>query len=552
MRTKILLAIVILVSALVILPTTMLSGSEYCFGGICGTYFWGAHEHDGIWHLAVIESIKNGMGGEMPTFAGHPLSGYNTLIDWVIAVKSRLSTISPAFMYFKVIPVVWFVVMVLLLYRFARTYRPKGYFAPPLLLFSFLGSSFSFLIPLLRRGVIEGSSSLLSMQSSLALLNPQLALSLLCLVGYLILTTQKNKNYTTYLLYGLLSAIALGLKFYTGVIILVMMGVELLIHLRRERLMLTLIKRGLLVLIPSLVVTLLVYNPGSGESPFIWRPFATINPIIEQRDLIHIPQLAIKLYTEQGVTLLAIELLILVIFLVMNLGSRVVGIAQSLMIRDGKFQTTTIVIWAGAIVGTLLSILLVQRGIWWNTVQFLHVALFLWGIIAADGVDQALRSGKKLHIVLATIAILLVIPQNVDVVKSYLRTPGDSYISVAEMEALAHLRMLEAGVVYVAAFEKSTEVRSGVAPLPEVYDTAYITAYSGKQVYLADRTQLELLSIPYLDRLKRIQEFDCTVLGEVDYLYERYNQPYVYQFAGCDKEIDTLLNNQEVTIYLVK
>ena len=66
---------------LIIVP----SGSYYCFGGKCGFYFWGAHGHDSIWHLAISQVSFKTFPFVAPNFAGALLYGYNFLLDFFLS-----------------------------------------------------------------------------------------------------------------------------------------------------------------------------------------------------------------------------------------------------------------------------------------------------------------------------------------------------------------------------------------------------------------------------------------------------------------------------------
>src|SRR3989338_4655522 len=106
-NNKLLLLVIIpafIVHMLVIMPT----GSYYCHQGKCGIFFWGAHAHDAVWHLAIINTSFNVFPFIAPTFAGNHLAGYNYLLDFLMFILSRIG-ISPLFSYFKLFPLLWFI-----------------------------------------------------------------------------------------------------------------------------------------------------------------------------------------------------------------------------------------------------------------------------------------------------------------------------------------------------------------------------------------------------------------------------------------------------------
>ena len=118
--TTLILSTAFLLYMLVIVP----SGSRYCMDGRCGIYFWGAHEHDGVWHLALIESAFRTIPFTFPVLIGQALGGYNYFIDIVLYLLTFLG-LSASFLYFKIQPIVWFGVFSMLLYRAGRLVRTE-------------------------------------------------------------------------------------------------------------------------------------------------------------------------------------------------------------------------------------------------------------------------------------------------------------------------------------------------------------------------------------------------------------------------------------------
>ncbi|GAB4027659.1 MAG: hypothetical protein Fur0011_6200 [Candidatus Microgenomates bacterium] len=206
---------------------------------------------------------------------------------------------------------------------------------------------------------------------------------------------------------------------------------------------------------------------------------------------------------------------------------------------------------SGSVIGLLINVLFVQNGIWWNTVQFLHVSLFLSGIIAAEVYDHLYIRAKwqAIKISLIVILIALLLPNNLDIIRTFTSSKGTSYISDQEIDALNQLRELPDGIVFTALFKPGEQMASSIPLLSNRFDTAYVTAYTGKVTYFADLTQLQLLSIPYKERESLVASYDCRILKEVDYLYEEHRNSYVHRFNGCNVELRERFRNEVVTIH---
>ena len=152
-RHNIPLTILVLLAAILHLSVILPSGSHYCFNGICGDFFWGVHEHDGIWHIAVAESAFKTFPPRNPIFAGSALSGYNSLLDLILFLFSLVG-ISPLLMYFKIMPILWFIFFTYSAILLGKKIQKKKLFIFLFLFLSYFGSSFSFIFPLIKAKTI--------------------------------------------------------------------------------------------------------------------------------------------------------------------------------------------------------------------------------------------------------------------------------------------------------------------------------------------------------------------------------------------------------------
>ncbi len=543
----------VLCSLVVIVP----SGSYRCEQAErCGDFFYGAHEHDGIWHLAVAETLKTQTEWQMPTYAGASLSGYNYGIDALTAGLAKLTNISVKDWYFRGLPLLWAGLYSLGLLYFAKGYSKHASYPWLVVLFGFFGSSLSFLLTLYHQGSIWGSSTTLSMQQLAVMTNPQLGLSLAALIWYcgLWIKNEKPRSWS-YLGYGVLGAIALGMKFYTGVIMLVMMLANFWWEMRRETnsRKIVLGRHHLMMAIPILGVGLWLYPPGRGEFPLIFEPFATVRPIIEEAQLFYLPRVANMLYHPSPIVRFGAELIAWGIFVLMNYGLRLVGLVGITDKGQGRVGQMRRVMMLGAVVGLALTTLLVQRGIWWNTIQFVYVSFFLTGLLAAEVISKwlakrnislALKVGVIFGLSLATL------PNTLDTLRIFTSKAASSYVSQSELEALAYLKTRPNGVVFYPVWHGDNPEQKS-ALLSRRHDTAFVSAYSGKVVYLANKTQLELLNIPYAERWQKVESYDCQVLEEVTYLYEESWNQYLQNFEKCGRPMEQIYQNEAVKLYRV-
>lgn len=550
---KWILGFVIIAAFIVQMVVVLPSGTHYCQGSTCGIFFWGAHEHDGVWHIALINNALSVWPGRFPTFAGAMLTGYNALLDWILRVIYVVTKIPVMLLYFKIVPLLWFASMVFVWTKFAKVYSSIKWFVPSLLFFVFFGNSFSYFFRLYHEGIIWGASGLLSMQSPNMLNNIQFALTLPLLGMMLILFLKKNINSWDSVYLGLLNFFMMGLKFYGGVIAIVMSSVfALTLFLQKKY------RQGTMsLLLPILgfgLATLIFYNPlkSLGGPPIMsLKPLATVHPIIEEASLFFAPSIANlrnNLYASGGsYRLVLIEIATLGLFVFFNWGTRIIGLWGI------SKKPIDLILISGIITGLVMNILFIQRGEWWNTVQFLYYATFLSNIYAAQILSRLAESGKKIATVGAVIVVLLTIPNAIDTYRVFASFPPHSYVSDTEMEALTKLKSLPSGTVLALPIAPIPGHESQLPrPLYNMYDTAYVAAFSGQQTYLNDLVQLRLTGIEYTTRLNNVATAKCEVLNEIDYIYVAGDQKQLFLWQKCQNYlIKEIFENEEATIYLV-
>ncbi len=110
------------------------SGWIYPFG----MGFWGANGHDGIWHLAVINSLVRG-SSEMPVAAGEIFRNYHLGFDFVVAVLVKLTGVSAVTWYFRVLPPIMAVAIGGLVYKLVMMWKGLRMAAGWAVFFTFFG-----------------------------------------------------------------------------------------------------------------------------------------------------------------------------------------------------------------------------------------------------------------------------------------------------------------------------------------------------------------------------------------------------------------------------
>ncbi|QQS44086.1 hypothetical protein IPM65_00570 [Candidatus Roizmanbacteria bacterium] len=516
----------------------MPSGTYRCVGEACGIYFYGVHANDSIWHLALAAVSFNEIPFISPVYAGALLSGYNILLDLVIFIFSKLG-LPPLYVFFKLLPVLWFILFTYLLVKLGRMIKNSVLFVSLLLFFFFFSGSFGYFLTLFHSKTIEGSTGLLAMQSSLMMTNLQLALSFALLLAELVLVYQKKWSMKRMLILSLIVALQVGLKFYGGVISIFVAGLYLLEYLARSRNLKKVFIYGLVFSVLQIIAVIVFYNPFvslQSGSILIFAPFSLVHSMIESPNLFFMPDLVQQRYflysvNPMSMRLLLIELFSVFLFVFMNFGVRFIGMfytgTKALIAKNiQRFDVylTLIIFFA-----TLISVLFIQKGIWWNTVQFFYYAIFIGNFFSAYVVYDLIKSKKIVGIIIGLILMAAVFPSNLEVMKGFTELNG-VYIPDDEISALQYLKERPDGILFSAFHIIDQEQKSRFA------DTSYVSAFTGKQEYINNWVQLELTDIDFKERYNEVKFLDCSFLEHVDYIY--YDTIYSNKMFGkCREEL---------------
>lgn len=526
------------------------NGDYRCAGDLCGLWIGQWHKHDYIWHLALIKTSFESFPLLHPNYSGSILEGYNYLLDYLVYLVSKLG-VSPITMFFKILPVLFFPPYLYFLFKNSRLYNKSNVYLNSFLFFTLLGTSFSYLVSLyVGRGLyystLAGFPVVTSIQPTTIFLNMQYAYSLLCLIIITYLMQLKTRNIWQILMIFVLSAVAASLKFYVAFVITILVGVFGLGQIISSKSL----RRFWDLLLPTalglLVSILWFYNPlrTSQNSGFAYDPFAITHLMTEDGNLFYNEYLTNARYflAAIGVSprLIAIEALNIVLFLLVNYGTRIIGLYSlwaKLRSRTWTLFDTSLSI---TIIGlTLFPILFVQRGSFYNTMQFLYYAIFLSSYFAADALTRIVGVIKYRFVSYFVVLLIvgLTIPTHFDQLR-YLSEP-QRLISQAELDALSYLSSQPKGDVFVTFSHKKD---------------AYISAFSGKPTFFTDIDQLDVTGIKASDREQLILKPSLIEPRNlnVDYWYLRKvdeDFAIINDKIKNDPVFKVLYENTEIIIY---
>jgi len=545
-----------------------------------GMGFWGPNGHDGVWHIALAQSLANG-SWSMPIFSGELIRNYHVGFDLILTIIHKITFIPITTLYFQILPPILAFLIGLFVYLFVLSWARSKTAAWWATFFVYFAGGWGWLVTLFRNGEISGESVFWSQQSVSTLVNPPFALSLVFIFAglyFLIKGLKVRKSHTTnyMLLATFLFGILIQIKVYAG--ILVLFGLFAAGFWR-------MLKRGgidlMKVFTGSLIISILIFSPFSRDigQTINYQPFWFLETMVSSPDRFYWPKMAsaianyklagnwLKLFLAYGVTF--------AIFWFGNLGIRVIKVPLFFKhIRNIRELSYIEVFFYSVIgMGVVIPTLFVQKGTPWNTIQFFYYSLVFSGILAGvflgefiDKVNLNTREIPGSPIRIRTwygtviVVVLLAITTTFGTLRHYLPTRPPAMISIDELEALEFLSKQPNGVVLTQPFGKEAADTAAAHPPRPLYlyeSTAYVSAFSGKPTYLEDEVNLEITGYDWRERRRLVEPFfgeNCKIDKS---FFSRENISYVYLVKQnfCNREFenfaDKIFENLEVVIYKI-
>jgi hypothetical protein len=476
------------------LVTVFRSGLVYLFG----LGFWGPNGHDAIFHLSLSEHFKTNLFNlGHPQLAGQVLKNYHFGFDWLTALFSRLSQFSLLNIYFRVVPILLVIAIVLVTVKLLTYWRYSSGAIVLSLFLVFLAGSAGFIPALLSgRSIFSGESVFWANQSVSLLLNPPFALSILVLLSFLLFLETHPHRLTPreWLFLSILGGSLVQIKIYAFMLLVVALFIR-----RKIKLALSIGALGFLFILPSL---------GGGGFPFIFQPLWFARSMFESHDRLYWQQLAQawQVYENNGVLfkLVLVNIFAAAIFYLGNLWLRVIGLWRVIFGNESTISgrlTQTIVL-----LGLIVPLIFTQKVNPWNTIQFMYYSLFFLGIFTAGQISDWLSKIKnRLPLAICYLLIvLLFLPTTIGTLKDYLTRQSASRVSLTELRALDLIRRSPPGVVVSPLTYGNLPAVPDPKPLYAYTSTAYISALTGHPEYLGDTINLDITGFSYQDRVKNV------------------------------------------------
>lgn len=281
---------------------------------------------DDIIHLGYINELIHHFPPDNPGVAGVPLRGYHFFSDFIIASVHKLTGLSATFLYFHGIPIFTAFVWGLGTYSFLFLWKKQISTALWGVVLVLFGGSFAWWLALNGHPEISLRSTFGIDQPSSALLNPPYALSVAIIIGALTVAHEYLRTSKTawLILLGLFVGLTPMFKVYAGMLLAVGFGYIALTDLLKKRF-------AVLWVIPLVALLVLTtYGKFAGSGAYLlWAPlWAPHKVLIDSMPWYGYEE---KLYTfgKFGMwwRIIQVELYGIFLFVIGNLGTRVLGIA---------------------------------------------------------------------------------------------------------------------------------------------------------------------------------------------------------------------------------
>ena len=522
------------------------SGLKYSFG----LGFWGPNAHDGIWHIALAESLAKGTLNN-PIFAGYKLTNYHLGFDAFLALLNKISSIPIITLYFHIIPPILAVLVGILSYRLIFSWSKSKGITLWSLFFIYFGGGFGYLVSLIRGEGLGGDSMFWIQSAATTLVNPPFALSLVILLaGLLILGKYKSTGKIKYLVFSsLLFGILVQIKVYATVVVLGALFTASIFEAFYEK------KYEILkVFIFSLLISLIplfIFSPNFSNL-IVFYPFWFLENMMNFGDRFHWEKFyqAMVTYKSGRIYLKAIVAygVAFLIFIIGNLGTRIIGFIAFIKWLK-KLDWIKTFILSGISIGIIIPMFFLQKGTPWNTIQFSYYSVFFSAILAGYAVNM-IKENIKLKILKFIYVLLIIgftIPTTFATLRHYTSKLPHSKISNNELAALNFLGKEPKGIVLSLQLfgEASLNTLDKHVPIPiYLYEsTAYVSAFSQKQGYFEDEVNLNILGYNWPERKEKIVKFlkDSNSISGKEFLRnEKINYIYLIKRMGVGLDERTL------------
>lgn len=445
--------------------------------------------HDTMWNIALSTELYHHFPPHNPAISTQPLKNNHYFYPMFLATVRYLTGNNIFDLYFRFMPVLVSLLFGLGLYAVSAIFTKNMSFRALAIFLGYFSGNFAYFIPFFTKANFDWKgNTFFADQPFDQIINPYSVFGFaLMLYGVYCLSesmqAKKNFSWGYSIVGGLLFGILYGFKSFGGLIVILALIATIFLQFIFYR---------NLILLPITVTSLILFglifflttDPGSAS--LIWAPGWLLTQMMTDKDKLNLPHFAdleaFYRLNSNKIGLLKIKTIELAIYMIGNLGTRIVGLVYLLYIlfithvRGRKY----IMQFIGIIIFTSLTIPLFfnLQNSTFNIIQFTPYSSVLLALISAYFLEIiykyfSIRGKKIVGVTVILLFIILSIPVNVKNIIDKLEMPKD-IISNEEISALNFLR-------------ENTKFTDTILIDPNQFsqDAIYIPALSERRIFLA-------------------------------------------------------------------
>lgn len=394
------------------------------------------YRRDDLWHLALINELKNNFPPDHPGFTGVALKGYHFFYNFLLAGISNIFSISPLSLYFHFFPlfiaILWGLGVYALMYKWSKKIS-IGLWA---VFFTMFGGSFAFVLRIGGHDNLSLDSAFGIQQPVSSLINPPFSISIIIVISTLFAIYQylESKKNTWFVPVALFVGLATMFKVYAGIILaggFILFGLIETVRTRNYLILVSLFTSGILFAVTYGILrdpsSTLIFAP-------LWAPHSVLIDNMPWYGYTEKMYTYTKLSVIKGIV--ETELYSWYVFIFGNLGTRLLGLLFLLLFflkKRKKPSLFAVMILIMTLISIFIPLFFIQSGKVFEIIQMAWYFLFFTSLFAVFGLDKlfSFSYSKILKIVLFIILLILTLPSAYDNFRVYFASLDSSKLTLS-------------------------------------------------------------------------------------------------------------------------
>lgn len=442
------------------------------------------HQFDSTWSIALTNSVQGTIPPINPGYAGTRVQNYHYFLNTFVALSQDITKIPTVTLYFKLIDTLLIFLFATTSYIFIKKLTGSSYAGYAGIILLCLSSNLYYIIKIFYPAANITPSVLWINEYETRMVNYQLLISYNLLISWFFLLIQKNKSI---LVLSILAGCLVSFKSHVSVLLLPSLAIVGLISvLKREYFYIKLT-------ICAMIATLIFYVSANPifKPAFILQPFYLIETMFAANDHLNYSTWILKnqTYLSEGNIKRVIQLYSegILLFIFGNFGLRIIGFYPIF-----KKNKVIYIMYLMMIVGILSSLLLVAKGVAWNSVQFSYYSIVISSILTIYALYRLSIKHKSLAVILFLVVWVSLLPGVFYTTNYYLSKFNSSFIDKGLYQTALFLAKEPKGVILIN---------------PKYFNNSIISAFSHQESYLANIGMLDTEQLDYSNREKKLFTF---------------------------------------------